>query len=812
MIAKRSERDPDKDSDVRKLVRYVVRADGDVDPRSWKLTAGYILDEAAPEDARGERVSAVRVTNCGTDDPAAATIAIVATQERNTRSKKDKTYHLIISFPPGERPPLETLHAIEDELCAAIGYADHQRVSAVHIDTKCLHLHVAINKVHPTGLQNREPYYDKDRLMEESARLEIKYGLERTNHGEKEREQRRIRVRLGPEQSPDERDTRFRRYLRESYNLPIARQPEAETLNGLRHLSGCNMDGAGARASMLLQGDARPGLEQPGEERAAGVRRAGNGVGADGRGGGGSIGGRAADIEADTGMETLAGYVAREVAPAMREARTWQELHAALGAHGLEIKPRGAGLVIGDRGLDLWTKASQCGAGREFAFKSLTDRLGPFEEAEGAQSPRRTGGYVPRPLQTHPSTAALFAQYQRERQAATVQRRERMGRLRQEDAAYKASLKQWSATQRALLKVGRNGPAKKVMRSVLKSQVEAGKAKHRQAMAERRRAAFRETQAPSWADWLARQAERGNADALGVLRSRSEREERMAGDLLTARDAGRAKDYILKSVRPVARRDGVMSYRTADGGMVVDRRGHVQAARATTGAAMVALSIAAEKFTGQPLVVEGTDEFRSDVARLAGLHGIEARFSDPAMERLREEAAAEREAEDRRRRERWATPEAPGESVAVPSAAEKPTVPVATEVPSAGAARPAAVAPKHPGDGVAVPAAAEKPGAQPEAGNAIDEWIDSRNKTREKVYYLEYHRRWNKDDAGAAVYSGRRGMADGSEVVLLKRGDEMLVLPVTERVAAKASKWKVGQRVTVDARGRFVDRSQGAEI
>jgi len=55
-------------------------------------------------------------------------------------------------------------------------------------------------------------------------------------------------------------------------------------------------------------------------------------------------------------------------------------------------------------------------------------------------------------------------------------------------------------------------------------------------------------------------------------------------------------------------------------------------------------------------------------------------------------------------------------------------------------------------------------------------------------------------------------MADGSEVVLLKRGDEMLVLPVTERVAAKASKWKVGQRVTVDARGRFVDRSQGAEI
>lgn len=757
------------------------------------MTAGYILDEDAPEDERGERVSAVRVTNCNTDDPAAATMAIVATQERNTKSKKDKTYHLIISFPPGERPPLETLHAIEDELCAAIGYADHQRVSAVHIDTKCLHLHVAINKVHPTGFQNIEPYYDKDRLMEESARLEIKYGLERTNHGEHEREQRRSRVRLGPEQSPDERDTKFRRYLRESYDLPIAGRPEAETLNGLRHLSGCNMDGTFPRASMLLPGDARSGLQQPGEERATGVRRAGDGLGADG-GGGRPIGGRAADIEAVTGMESLAGYVARQVAPAMREARTWQEVHAALGEHGLEIKPRGAGLVVGDRGLGLWAKASQCAEGNEFAFKALTGRLGPFEEAADGQSQRRKGGYVPRPLQNHPASAQLFAQYQRERQAATVQRRERLGRVRQEDAAYKASLKQWAATQRALLKVGRNGPAKQIMRASLKSQIEAGRIKHRQTMAERRQAAFSETQAPTWADWLARQAESGNADALGVLRSRAEREERIAGNLLTARDAERAKDFILKSIKPAARRDGAMTYRTADGGMVIDRREHVQAARATTGAAMVALAIAAEKFTGQALVVEGTDEFRREVARLAGLHRIEARFADPMMDRLREEAAAERAAEDQRRQERWATPEVPETGA------------------GADAARPAAVAPKPPDGSMAGPAAAEKPAARPDAGHAVDEWIDSRNKTREKIYHLEYHRRWSKDDAGAATYGGRRGMADGSEVVLLKRGDEMLVLPVTERVAAKASKWKVGQRVVVDDRGRFKDRSQGAEI
>ncbi len=30
-----------------------------------------------------------------------------------------------------------------------MGYADHQRVSAVHYDTDNVHIHIAINKIHP---------------------------------------------------------------------------------------------------------------------------------------------------------------------------------------------------------------------------------------------------------------------------------------------------------------------------------------------------------------------------------------------------------------------------------------------------------------------------------------------------------------------------------------------------------------------------------------------------------------------------------------------------------------------------------------
>jgi hypothetical protein len=167
-------------SNFARLARYVVDARGGADPAGWKRTAEYILDTSHG----GEKVGGVRITNCHATDPAMAAIEIGAKQALNKRSKVDRTYHLVVSFPPGERPTLAQLNYIEDELCAAIGFSEHQRISAVHTDTKHLHLHVAISKVHPVSLNCIEPYYDKRRLMEACERLEIELGLQRTNHGQ----------------------------------------------------------------------------------------------------------------------------------------------------------------------------------------------------------------------------------------------------------------------------------------------------------------------------------------------------------------------------------------------------------------------------------------------------------------------------------------------------------------------------------------------------------------------------------------------------------------------------------------------------
>nr|AGH89388.1 putative relaxase protein TraI [uncultured bacterium] len=902
MIAKRVPRDKGTSSPAR-LVRYMVAAVGDIDPNTWARTSDYILD-TKESTIKGEKVDSYRVTNCGTDDPAAAAVFIEAIQAANTRSKSDKTYHLVYSFPPGEHPSLEVLHAIEDELCASIGYADHQRVSAVHKDTDHLHVHVAINKVHPTGLQNIEPYYDKKRLMEACERLEIKYNLQRTNHGIEEKSHDNARdgqrIELNPGQRPEQRDSRFRRYLRESRDLTFTDEPEAKTLNGLRTLSGCRLVRASERSPVLLPGHTRGDLQQRGKERANGVRRPGHGdraaTGETGESGRTRVGGKAADIEAQSGIETLTGYAAREVAPAMRSASSWQELHDAAAEHGLQVRQRGAGLVIGDPDLDLWAKCSN--VGRDLSSKALIDRLGPFQPTQQqAEEKAARKRYEPKPRQPdRPGTSALFTQYQRERQAAIVGRRQGLDAIRRDSALASAKLRNWKQTQRMLVKVAAKGAAKRVMMATIKQQADATRNTNRQNDAAKREALFKQTTMPSWADWLTQQAGRGNAEALAVLRDREERQRKWQGDLLTANRADKAKAVVLDKLKPKARKDGTMAYSTIDGGMVIDRSTHVQAQKATTGAALVALELASKRFDGQPLIVEGTDEFRQEVAQLAGMHGFNVRFADPAMEKVRRETAEHRDMERAFQAETEGTGgryselvehgKAPfehvkgnrksyfvtlrdefgeehtiwgvglesamqnsaaaigdkvrvdhmgSESVTLPDgrtfernnwqvdvapkerATEQPTpkpmrpkqprpIPAADDMEAAFMAETGLSGNKA---GSRTPARPEKP-AQPSP--AVEKWIADRNKKRDKISSLNYHRQWQASDAGTATYQGRRRMEDGSEVLLLKRGDEMLVKPSTTRVVAKAAKWKVGREVEVDARGRFKESGKGASV
>ena len=131
---------------------------------------------------KSERISQIKVSNCYSDDQIAALIEIQNTQEMNTRAKSDKTCHLVLSLPEGERLSLADLNAIEERFCDALGFSGHQRISVVHDDTNNLHMHIAINKIHPENLTIHNPYYDYKKVAKLCEQIEQEYGLTTVNH------------------------------------------------------------------------------------------------------------------------------------------------------------------------------------------------------------------------------------------------------------------------------------------------------------------------------------------------------------------------------------------------------------------------------------------------------------------------------------------------------------------------------------------------------------------------------------------------------------------------------------------------------
>ena len=138
----------------------------------------YITDT----QSKSERVGDIRTTNCHSDRADVAMLEILNTQAMNTRAGADKNYHLMISFAPGESPAPEVLAVIEERICAAIGFAGHQRVSVVHHDTDNLHVHVAINKIHPQRYTIHEPFNAYHTLGLVCEKLEKEFGLQQVDH------------------------------------------------------------------------------------------------------------------------------------------------------------------------------------------------------------------------------------------------------------------------------------------------------------------------------------------------------------------------------------------------------------------------------------------------------------------------------------------------------------------------------------------------------------------------------------------------------------------------------------------------------
>ncbi|WP_394065481.1 TraI/MobA(P) family conjugative relaxase [Alcaligenes sp. WGS1538] len=479
---------------------------------------------------KDHRLGQVQVTNCDAVSVRDAITEILATQHTNTRAKGDKTYHLIVSFRAGEQPDVDTLRAVEERISTGLGYREHQRVSAVHNDTDNLHIHIAINKIHPTRHTMHEPYYPHLALADLCTALEREYGLEPDNH-------------------------------------------------------------------------------QPHQREAAS---------------------RAADMERHAGVESLVGWIKRECLEEIKAAQSWGELHQVMRDNGLEMTPRGNGLVIR---ADDGTMVKPSTVSRELSKPALEKRLGAFEASpEQGERKQAKREYQKKPVRSRADTTELYARYKDEQKNLTAARGEALAAAKRRKDRAVADAKQKAATRRAAIKlVGGGRVSKKLLYSQASATLRAELDGIHKDYTREREQLYEGHQRRQWADWLKQEATQGNSEALAALRAR-EAAQGLKGNTLAAQ--GKAKPGHAPVIDSITKK-GVIIYR-AGRSAVRDDGDRLQVSTGADRAGVVeALRLAAERY-GDRITVNGTTEFKAQAIRAAVDGRLAITFADPALEKRRQ--------------------------------------------------------------------------------------------------------------------------------------------------------------------------------
>ena len=500
--------------------------------------AKYVTNEL---DKAG-RVSDVFITNCLSDDPLIAAKEMEICQARNTRTKDDKTYHLLLSFPDGERPDADRLREIAASAAKALGYADHQRIAVVHDDTDNLHIHLIINKIRPMRHTIHTPHRDFKILAELCAKLERENSLIHTNH-------------------------------------------------------------------------------EPGKTAAEA---------------------KAHDMEAHSGTESFLSYTRKKAIPILAAAQSWDALHRGLAEAGISLRLRGNGLVMVDHTGTIAVKASSIT--RDFSKAKLEKRLGVFVPYDVS----RTTLHTPTPPSGKPqstyqklpisSTSQLYQQYRQENDAIRQERKTQLATLWNQQ---KQSMQRIAATARLNLPRAASYHLKRTLRLQVRNTANAAIANVRRSMSQQRQEIRNQHKPLSYIEWLKREAGRGNIPAIYALRKRGAVAPALVN--ITARDLHNTR-LIADKIAHVTGR-GTLFYR---GGQDVfrDNGSHISLKLEVSDAGIqTALRIAMAKFNGQPLTVNGTEEFKKRCVAVAAKENLRLTFTDPDMERNRNARLPEEVAE-----------------------------------------------------------------------------------------------------------------------------------------------------------------------
>jgi hypothetical protein len=123
------------------------------------------------------------------EDAETAIKVVEAYQRRNSRAKRDKTYHLVISLHPDDRSlSARELDRVVHRAVETAGLGEHHYIAVRHSDQEHEHVHVAVSKIHPKTLKVHHPWKDIEKFKALASELEQQLGLHRVDRSkDKER-------------------------------------------------------------------------------------------------------------------------------------------------------------------------------------------------------------------------------------------------------------------------------------------------------------------------------------------------------------------------------------------------------------------------------------------------------------------------------------------------------------------------------------------------------------------------------------------------------------------------------------------------
>lgn len=735
------------------------------------------------EHGKQERVGEITITNCQSNDVEWAIHEIQATQELNQRAKGDKTYHLLISFPAGETPSAEVLKDIEDKICSSVGYGGHQRISVVHYDTDNFHIHVGINKIHPTRYTLHEPYLAYKKLGEIATKLEIKHGLQRVNH---------IPHKVGSENRADDME----------HHAGIG-----SLLNWIK--SEC-MEALKA-ANNWCQ------FHQVLEQHGLYLRERGNGL----------------VIVDSSGIGVKASSVSRDFSKAKLEKiyGVFEKYTPAL-SHAPLYKAKENVAKIGH-------KPPPRSQNRLYS-------LGQLETVSIEQGSH----YSYKPVHMKINTAVLYARYLEDQKNSKCHCSLELSRARLLKNQVIESIKRRGRLKRAAIKLLRQTPlTKKTLYALTSHSVKLGITEARQKYVKEREAIYLKYQRCAWADWLKLKAMEGEIDALDTLRSREMRQN-LTGNIVTGQGVARNNPDFKINADNITK-TGTVIYR-AGNSAIRDDGELINVSRGSSKEGLAAALHKAISRYGECISIKGSDVFKEHIVQVAADLKLNIRFDNEKLELQRQYLintliAKEKTHESRRQfdpdrrgadrgidehsgsvnRERRNT-----RGKTVPGRTSKPHIGRIGQQPPPESKnrlrslsqlglvqlsqRGEVLLPSH------VPGHVEYQRTQPDnrlrrnvsgpgtidfISNAADKYIAERESKRPKITDIPPHRRYQSDDCGSVQFLGLRN-SGGEVLALLKRNEEVVVLPVNEATSLQMKRVSIGDLVTLTPQGIFISKGR----